>query len=111
MFSVRIDLDGDGYAFHVEPFESANEQEELIAIDSTPGIIALVRANSPGEACERAWKKGEEEAESLHDLDPLGFFNPPVKIGMNPAEHTCQSGRHWCVACAAIFQRWNAAVE
>lgn len=32
-----------------------------------------------------------------------------VPTGRTRPAHTCQSGRHWCVACAAIFRRWDTA--
>lgn len=58
MFSVRIDKAGDGYVFKVEPMPLG---AELVALDSTPGVIAFVEAASPGAACQRAWEKGQRE--------------------------------------------------
>jgi hypothetical protein len=54
MYAVRIDMDGDGYVFKVQPSEDGIE---MVALDSTPGIIALVQARNPGEAAARAWDK------------------------------------------------------
>jgi hypothetical protein len=61
MFSVRIDKNDEaegGYIFKVAPMENG---PELIALDSTPGIIAFVEAANPGEAAQRAWDKGFRE--------------------------------------------------
>jgi hypothetical protein len=65
MFSVRIDKVGDGYVFKVEPMPLG---AELVALDSTPGVIAFVEAASPGAACQRAWEKGQRELASLSGL-------------------------------------------
>ncbi len=54
MFSVRIDKDGDGYVFKVQPCEGSLE---MVALDSAPGIIAMVWAHDPGDAAHRAWDK------------------------------------------------------
>ncbi len=55
MFQVRIDKDGDGYVFKVQP---AEDGLEMVALDSAPGIMAVVQAESPGAAAERAWDRG-----------------------------------------------------
>jgi hypothetical protein len=73
MFSVRIDKDGDKYTFQVEPMPFG---PELIALDSTPGVIAFVEAPDPGSACRRAWEKGQRELASLGGLSP----SPPEKL-------------------------------
>ena len=52
MYSVRIDKDGEGYVFKVQPLEGSTL--EMVALDSAPGIIAVVEANGPGHACQRA---------------------------------------------------------
>jgi hypothetical protein len=66
-YEVRVDKDGNGYVFKVQP--SANPLvglADMVSLDSTPGIIALVQANSPAHACERAWFL----AEHMHDDKP-----------------------------------------
>lgn len=65
MFSVRIDRDGEAYVFRVEPHTGSLE---MIAIDSTPGIIAFVLADNPGAAAKSAWTKGEIEGQALAKL-------------------------------------------
>jgi hypothetical protein len=67
MFAVRIDKDGAKYTFKVEPMEWCFE---LIALDSTPGVIAFVEAPDPGAAAARAWEKGQRELASLGGLPP-----------------------------------------
>ena len=67
MFSVRIDKTEAGYKFKVEPMPWCLE---LIALDSTPGVIAFVEAPNPGAACQRAWEKGQRELASLGGLPP-----------------------------------------
>ncbi len=57
MYSVRIDKDGDGYVFKVQPAPDA--LFEMVALDSTPGIIAIVNAADPSHACLRAWAAAE----------------------------------------------------
>lgn len=73
MFSVRIDKTDDGHAFKVEPMPWGLE---LVALDSTPGVIAFVEAANPGAACQRAWEKGQRELASLGGLPA----NPPSKL-------------------------------
>jgi hypothetical protein len=63
MFSVRIDKEGDGYVFRTRPMEGAIE---VVALDSTPAIIAMVNAETPGAACARAWDK----ASRMYDTVP-----------------------------------------
>jgi hypothetical protein len=63
MFSVRIDKDGDGYVFKVQPSEGSIE---MVALDSAPGIVAFVRATNEGHACHVAWEK----ALRIHDTHP-----------------------------------------
>ncbi len=46
MYTVRIDKDGEGYVFKVQPAPA--EGTELVALDSVPGIIAVVHAVDPG---------------------------------------------------------------
>ncbi len=52
MYSVRIDKDGEGYVFKVQPMDGVFE---MVALDSTPGVIAMVHGSNPGHACQRAW--------------------------------------------------------
>lgn len=68
MYSVRIDKDGEKYIFTVEsmPFS----KNELVALDSTPGVIAFVHAPNPGAGAQRAWEKGQRELASLGGLPP-----------------------------------------
>ncbi len=67
MFSVRIDRDADAYVFRVAEFETHTIQE-MIAIDSTPALIAIVQAGDAGAAAARAWQMGEAEAAALAKL-------------------------------------------
>ena len=67
MFAVRIDRTAEGYAFKVESMDWC---QELIALDSAPGVIAFVEAPNPGAAAARAWEKGERELASLGGLPP-----------------------------------------
>jgi len=53
MYSVRIDKDGEGYVFKVQPIDPGLE---MVSLDSAPGIIAMVQARNPGEASARAWE-------------------------------------------------------
>jgi hypothetical protein len=69
MYSVRIDKDGDGYVFKVQPCEGILE---IVGLDSTPGIIAMVHANDPGHACWRAW----DMAEHMNDEQPGQLDSP-----------------------------------
>jgi hypothetical protein len=69
MYSVRIDKDGDGYVFRVQPCDGSLE---LVALDSAPGIIAMVHANNPAQACQVAWHK----AEHMHDKQPEQLPSP-----------------------------------
>ena len=75
MFSVRIDKNGDegGYLFKVLPMPYG---PELVALDSTPGLIVFVEAPDPGAAAARAWEKGQCELASLTGLPP----SPPEKL-------------------------------
>jgi len=68
MYSVRIDKDRDGYVFRVQPTEGVFE---MVALDSTPAIIAFVHANDPGDAAQRAWEKGTR----MHDENPEQLAN------------------------------------
>jgi hypothetical protein len=52
MFSVRIDKSLNGYTFHVHEHDGSLE---MVALDSTPAIIATVHASDAGAACARAW--------------------------------------------------------
>ncbi len=63
MYSVRIDKDRDGYVFRVQPTEGVFE---MVALDSTPAIIAFVHADDPGGAAQRAWDRGVH----MHDQQP-----------------------------------------
>lgn len=73
MFSVRIDKverdseDDTLYHFQVSTMPWC---PELIALDSTPGVIAFVEAPDPGAAAARAWEKGQRELASLRGLPP-----------------------------------------
>lgn len=62
MFSVRIDKDGAGYVFRTSPCPGSLE---MVALDSAPGVIAIVEANDPASACARAWYL----AMHMHDGD------------------------------------------
>ncbi len=62
MYSVRIDKDGDGYVFRVQPCKPV--MLEMVAIDSAPGIIATVNAADPSHACLRAWAKAQQMRDS-----------------------------------------------
>lgn len=75
MFSVRIDKEGDegAYLFKVAPMPYG---PELLALDSTLGLIAFVEAPDPGAAAARAWEKGQLELASLTGLPP----SPPEKL-------------------------------
>ncbi len=72
MYSVRIDKDGDGYVFRVQKIEGAFE---MVALDSAPGIMAMVRADNEGHACQVAWEKAlhmhDEKPQTLIDNDAL----------------------------------------
>ena len=72
MYQVRIDKDGDGYVFKVQPAEGGLE---FVALDSAPGIMAFVEAESPGAAAERAWDRGvhmhDQKTEQIGDVDLL----------------------------------------
>jgi hypothetical protein len=63
MFSVRIDKDRDAYVFRVEP---SFRGFEMVALDATPGVIAFVEADDPGQAAARAWNM----AVHMHDEQP-----------------------------------------
>lgn len=63
MYSVRIDKDGDGYVFKVQPVERGIE---MVALDSTPSVIAIVSADNECHACQVAWEK----ALRMHDAQP-----------------------------------------
>jgi len=63
MFAVRIDKDGDGYTFRVQPTEGALE---MVTLDSAPGIIAFVEAEHAGAAAGLAWERGSR----MYDLQP-----------------------------------------
>lgn len=69
MFSVRIDKDGDGYVFHVQPVEGVFE---MVAFDSTPAIIAFVEAEHAGAASARAWERGSH----MYDKQPEQLERP-----------------------------------
>lgn len=73
MFSVRIDKDGDGYVFKVQPCQAALE---MVALDSTPGVIAMVHANTPAHACERAWYM----AQHMYDEQDPELDAPVAKL-------------------------------
>jgi hypothetical protein len=70
MFSVRIDKDGDGYVFRVQPTEGSLE---MVAMDSAPGVIAFVNAYNAGHAARRAW----DMALRMGEKQP-GQINPAV---------------------------------
>ncbi len=67
MFAVRIDKEGDGYVFKVEPIP---HDLELLALDSAPGFTAIVEAPNPGVAVQLAWERGQRELSSLGGLPP-----------------------------------------
>lgn len=73
MFAVRIDRTDAGYTFKTE---SIPHGIEMIALDSTPGVIAFVEAPNPGAACALAWERGQRELASLGGLSP----SPPEKL-------------------------------
>ncbi len=65
-FSVRIDKarrETGGYIFNVEPCDVVFE---MVALDSAPGIIAMVHAESPGHACQLAWERGAHMNDPTH---------------------------------------------
>lgn len=70
MFSVRIEKKGEGYAFSVE--QMPYSKDELVALDSSPAVIAFVHAPSPGAAAQRAWEKGQRELEELANVPVTG---------------------------------------
>lgn len=62
MFSVRIDKGqkpGE-YIFRAAPCDGTLE---MVAMDSAPGVIAMVRADDAGHACQLAWYR----AAHMHD--------------------------------------------
>lgn len=68
MYAVRIDK-GDkpgSYVFNVEPMDWM--PDELIAMDSTPGIIAMVHAADPASAAKRAWEKALDDLPQVAGL-------------------------------------------
>lgn len=67
MFSVRIDKTPEGYNFKVA---SMPHGFEMIALDSTPGVIAFVEAPDPGAACTRTWEKGQQELAAMDGPAP-----------------------------------------
>ena len=81
MFSVRIDKDGDGYMFKVQPIEPGLE---MVALDSTPGIIAMVQAATPGIACQRAWfmamKMNSKNPEQLNAGSDNDYLESLLKV-------------------------------
>lgn len=70
MYAVRIDYTPDEheprYVFAVKGPTAG--VLELVALDSTPGVIAFVRAPNPGAAAARAWEIGKAELEALTAL-------------------------------------------
>lgn len=70
MYTVRIDYEPDEhepkYVFAVSG--PTNCIHEMVALDSTPGVIAFVRAPNPGAAALRAWEAGKAETEALRAL-------------------------------------------
>ena len=78
MFAVRIDKKDEMFLFQVTPMEMG---PELIALDSTPGVIAFVEAPNPGAACQRAWEKGQRELASLGGLPPSSPKKLPELLG------------------------------
>lgn len=64
MFAVRIDKDGDGYLFKVHPAEGSIE---MVALDSTPGIIAFVEAEHAGDAASKAFDRGMHMYDRQHE--------------------------------------------
>lgn len=55
-----------------------------------------------------AWKVSIPEAIAAIEREIVAIRSAiPLHVPL-PA-HTCQSGRHWCSACAEIFRRWGAA--
>lgn len=73
MYAVRIDRAGEKYIFQIELIPWCHE---LMALDSTPGIIALVEAPNPGAAAARAWEKALKDLAHL-DKQPA---QPPEKL-------------------------------
>lgn len=69
MFVVRIDKHDGGYLFKVQPDDGALE---MIALDSTPAIIACVEAEHAGAAAALAWERGSR----LHDRQPEQLESP-----------------------------------
>ena len=79
MYSVRIDKDGDGYVFKVQPIERGIE---MIALDSTPGVIAFIEAEDPGRACQSAWYRAlhmHDDRPELPSFDDLGKYLGSLK--------------------------------
>ena len=79
MYAVRIDKDNEGYVFKVQP--ALDDSAEMIAMDSTPGIIAIVHAVDPGAAAARAWELGshmyDEPIEALDGKRLLELLEKP----------------------------------
>jgi len=74
-YAVRIDKARratGGYIFNVEPCDVVFE---MVALDSAPGIIAMVFADTPGHACQVAWERGahmyDERTAELQDPSDL----------------------------------------
>lgn len=74
MYAVRIDYEPDEhepkYVFAVRG--PTHLVYEMVALDSTPGVIAFVRAQNPGAAALRAWEAGKAEIEALRALGGIG---------------------------------------
>jgi hypothetical protein len=65
-YTVRIDKGPPegSYEFRVTPFASEGGPE-MIAIDSVPGVMAIVKAENPALACARAWEKAFQEMQDV----------------------------------------------
>jgi hypothetical protein len=66
-FTVRIERpDEKTTRFAVEVFEEAREEGgEIIGLDSTPAVIAILKADNPAEAAKLAWERGQAELEAI----------------------------------------------
>ncbi len=72
MYSVRIDKDGAGYVFSVFEVPASERATGLVALDSAPGIIAMVHAVDPGAAAARAWELGAHMYDENRLLELIG---------------------------------------
>lgn len=48
----------------VEEFQTCDSQE-MLALDSTPAVIAVLQADSPVHAIALAWERGKQEVQQI----------------------------------------------